>query len=172
MFLDLLCVYSSTKFLTEFFALLNLRKNATKSVIKCDDQEFCAIEILSRIYFNSELVVADSLEILRGVRTLNQQNGLRKYNMTFSELPAILKSIPLSSEISESNRFQIFKEAFSETKLFLVAAIFENVKQILQCFNQFSQPSINMKYRFFRYYKFSTGHFQLGKGIYTCKNNK
>lgn len=52
--------------------------------------------------------------------------GLWKYNITLSELPTILRSVSLSSETSNANRFPRFKEVFPKQKFILLLVISKN----------------------------------------------
>lgn len=55
--------------------------------------------------------------------SLIERENLRKYNITFSELPTIPEIAFLSPETLETNRFLRFKEAFQKQKSIIVGNV-------------------------------------------------
>lgn len=98
---------------------------------------------------------------------LIQQEGLVIYNTFFSALPNILKSIQLSSYISENKRFSTFKESYAYNKIyFFYPQISETslnnfYKGLINPYNTYGQKlSISIS---FECYKFLTKSFHVPK---------
>lgn len=61
---------------------------------------------------------------------LNPEGGLRKYNVILFKFDPIPRSVPSDLKTWDTNRFPIFKEAFLETKDFLLLPTFGIVSEL------------------------------------------